>query len=359
MQSDGLLCRLLLTTVIFLNGCYSLPLDSHYQGPEIRPESVNNYYHNPLACHDFTEQLIEKHANYKIKRIAIKSSYGNVEIDLYLRHKTSKNIILIFPVLKGKPVVESHFAKYFAENGFDTAVVGRNSDFINPDYSDRLESVLNENVIRDKIVMDYLQAKYDKSSFGSLGISRGAINAAITAGADPRLKHNILLLGGSDIPALFENSNQGRIKKYVRASVAMQNISRKQFFINLGQNIKSYPKYLAQYIDARHTLLVLGLFDTTVPLRYGRRLRKQLGNPRTIYLLADHYVSLGFTKTACSLLSDNAEVFCVFPFDYIETEALNFYRKSMGISKATPKLITYRILSIPFEILGRLTEAIF
>ncbi len=357
MQRAVCLCWYL----IFLgfSGCYSLSLDPDYLGPEARPASLLNYYQNSSDYGKFSEKVIENNSTYKVKKVLIESKYGDISLDLYLRHKASKNIILVFPILKGKPIVESHFASYFVEHGIDAAIVGRNSDFMNPENSDKLETVLRDNVIKDTLVIDFLEEQYSKSSFGSFGLSRGAINAAVTAGADPRLKHNIFVLGGSDIPKLFEKSDQKKIKRYVKLAASQKKIAKEQLFEDMRLKVKSDPKFLAPYIDARHTLLVLGLFDRTVPIRYGNNLRDGLGKPKTIYLMADHYVSLAFTQTICSLLPDKTEDLCPFPFDYVETEALNFYRHSMDLDQSTPKLIAYRILSSPFELIGRLSEKIF
>jgi len=342
-----------------LSGCFSLPIDSKYQGPALRPQSVLNYYKSNSDYGNFTEHVTENNNDYKVKKALIESDYGPINLDLYLTHKPSRNIVLIFPVLKGKPLVENHFAEYFAENGIDVAIVGRNSDFMDPINADKFESVLRQNIMRDKLAIDFLEEQYAKNSFGSFGLSRGAINAAITAGADSRLKHNILVLGASDIPKILEKSDQRRIKKYLKLAAVQTKTDRNQLLNNLQKSVKSDPKYLAPYIDARHTLLVLGLFDGTVPIRYGNNLRKQLGNPKTIYLLANHYTSLAFTQTVCSLLPEKVDLLCPFPFDYIETEALSFYRNSMELQRSTPKIMAYRILSSPFEMIGRLTNYIF
>lgn len=354
MRRAGFLC---IPFILFLGGCYSLPLNANYTKPQERPAEIQTYYQQPQNYGPVEEQLIEKTSEYELKKIHIASSVGDIRVNFFQGSTPSSNVVLVFPILKGKPFVENYFARYLVRHGFDSVIVNRQSDFIDPNNSDRLEEILRDNILRDRIVIDFLEQKYGKKEFGSFGISRGAINAAITAGVDPRLKHNVLVLGGSDLPKLFQETNQRRIRRYVAAVTERKNISDEQFFGFLRQNIKSDPKYLASFIDARHTLMFLAVFDRTVPFKYGKQLREQIGNPQTIFLMADHYVSLAFSQIVCSFIPLGD--FCIFPPDYIETEALSFYRKSMGVKGTNIKLWAYRMINIPFSVVGRLGKVLF
>lgn len=342
-----------------LSGCYSLPLSPHYAGPQPRPPSLDDYYGKKGTFGDFKEEIIKEEGHYTLKKITIQSEAGPMEVQYYQRPEKSEHIIFVFPVLGGRPVIESYFAHYFARNGFDSAIVVRQNDFKNPDNVDRLEELVRANVVRDRYAIDFFEKQYGKKEFGSFGISRGAINAAVTAGIDARLKHNVFVLGGSDLVKLFENSSQNRIKKYVETVTSRKNISKAEFFASLSANLKTDPKNFASYIDARHTLMILGMFDHTVPIKFGRRLRKELGYPETIFLFADHYTSIAFTQFLKFLPIPGNEDLCIFPFDYIESEAMNFYRNSMETGERTYKLVPFRLLRIPFDLVGKILETIF
>ena len=344
--------------VAFLSGCYSLPLDPHYRGPQPRPPALEEYYGKKGSFGEFKEEIVKEEGDYTLKKITVQSEAGEFVIQYYQRPEKSERIVFVFPVLGGRPVIESYFAHYFARHGIDSAIVVRQNDFKNPDNIDRLEQLVRDNVVRDRYAIDFFEKQYGKKDFGSFGISRGAINAAITAGIDPRLKHNVFVLGGSDLVKLFEYSSQSRIKKYIETVTAKKNITRAEFFANLSANLKTDPKNFASFIDARHTLMVLGMFDHTVPIKFGRRLRKELGNPETIFLFADHYTSIAFTQFLKFLPPGNEDL-CVFPFDYIESEAMNFYRNSMDTGERTYKLVPFRLLRIPFDLLGKILETIF
>ena len=344
---------------LFLSGCFGMPIDPNYVGPKQRPASLEEYYGKNGTYGEFTVETLRSESEYELRKIVVQSGSGPFEIHYYQRPEASENIVLVFPVLGGKPVIESYFADYFAAHGMDSAIIVRQNDFKNPANVDRLEDIIRANVVRDRYALDFFEKEYGKKKFGSFGISRGAINAAVTAGIDPRLKHNVLVLGGSDLVKLFENSNQNRIKKYITTVTETKNITRAEFFASLAQNLKTDPKNFASYIDARHTLMILGLLDRTVPIKFGNLLREQIGNPRTIYLMADHYTSLLFTQIFPLLVPGGPRELRLFPFDYVESEAMHFYRTEMETGERTYKLVPFRLLRIPFDIVGRIFESVF
>jgi hypothetical protein len=68
---------------------------------------------------------------------------------------------------------------------------------------------------------------------------------------------------------------------------------------------------LAPCIDPQRALLVLGVFDTTVPFRKGWELRTQMGRPETILLPTGHYTAL----------------LCI---PYIKSQAMKFFQSRFG-----------------------------
>lgn len=343
-----------------LGGCFGLPQDPSYRGPTLRPPEVEAYYKTAEPYGAYSEEVLRSNRSYTLKKITIQTYAGPVSIDYYQRPEKSDSLVLVFPVLGGKPVVESYFARHFAAHGFDSAIVNRSNDFKNPDNIDRLEEILHHSVIRDRLAMDFFERVYQKKRFGSFGISRGAINAAITAGVDSRLANNVLVLGGSDMPKMFERSNQGRIKKFITSVVAKKNITREQFFAGLERDIKTDPKNFARFIDSRNTLMILGLFDRTVPIKYGRLLREQIGNPKTIYLMADHFLGILYSRVIQGqFMPEGREGVLPVPFNYIESEALAFYREKFETGEKTLGLVPFRLLRIPMDLLGRVADAIF
>ena len=347
----------LLAFLLLLTGCYSLPMSKDYMGPPPRPPEIEQYYNRGASYRDFNTQVIGEKENYTIKRYTLISHLLPITVDHYERYEKSDRLVLVFPVLGGKNIIADYFARYFARHGYDTAVVHRNNSFKSPENFDRLEEIFREDAIRDRIVLDFFEKEIGKKEFGSFGISRGGINVGVTAGIDGRLKHNVITLGGTDIVQLFRSSSQGRLGKYTDTVMQQKNISYDEFFRLLNERIKTDPRNLSKYMDARHTLMILGLFDTTVPFRYGQQLKAQIGNPETVYLMSDHFVGLLYTQFLRLLPPFRDH--CIFPMDYVETEALDFYNRSFATNPKGAKSALFKMIQAPFTTAGRIFHWLF
>jgi hypothetical protein len=344
--------------MVSLTGCVFIPRPLGYKGPEPRPEFVQQYYQNADArVLSATVKVIKNREEYTEKEITICTTMGDVVVDLFQQHEKNDDLIFVFPVLGGKYMFERYFARYFAERGFDTAIVRRNNEFRNPANIDRIEEIFRENIIRDRLVLDYFEEAHGKRDFGSFGISRGAINASMLAGVDERLKHNVLVLGGSNLVGMFRSSGEKGIKKFIKKVTDAKQISRDELFRVLEESINTDPRYVAKYIDARNTLLILGLFDQSVPVRYGLKLRRQIGEPETVVLMSGHYTSLLFTQFV-QLIPPGSDL-CVFPYDLIETEALSFYNRTFKTGRWSVREIPVRIFKLPMSIVGRVWQLFF
>lgn len=318
-----------------------------YMGPPERPAWVHEYYQPSDSYGAFTEETIEQGMSITLKRIQIESTAGDIVIDYYQRAEKSDTLILVFPVLGGrKNMISSHFAETFARRGIDTAIIHRGKDFKNPEHVDRLEELFHKTVVRDRLALDFFEDHYEKKRFGAFGISRGAINVAISAGVDPRLEFNVMALGGTSLVQLFAKSKERRIKKYRELVKAQKQISGEQFIELLEKQLKTEPRHLAHYIDARKSLIFLSLFDKSVPIRFGRELREQIGKPKTIYLLADHRTSLLYTQFIP--LFPPIKCFGLLPLDYIETESMAFFDKSFETGAYSPKHFLFTVMQVPF-----------
>jgi hypothetical protein len=351
--------RITATLIIILLscGCYSIPQSINYKAPPERPAEIDAYYPIEDSYRNFTSSVLKKKDDYTINRYTIINRFTPITVDYYQRHEKNDRLILVFPVLGGRNIIADYFARYFAMHGYDTAVVHRNNAFKSPENFDRIEEIMREDVIRDRIVLDFFEKEIGKRDFGSFGISRGGINVAMTAGVDARLKHNVITLGGTDIVELFRQSSQGRIARYVNTVVEQKGIDRTEFFRLLSERVKTDPKRLAQYMDSKNTLMILGLFDTTVPFKFGQELRAQIGNPKTIYLLADHYVGLLYTQFLHYVVPSLEHT--ILPLDYVETEALDFFDRSFKTKPRGSKPALLSIVQAPFAAVGRVLHYLF
>jgi hypothetical protein len=347
----GLVSLLLVIISTGLSGCFKLSSSAAYIAPPPeRPDSMQRYYQPQHPYGGFREEILKTTNDYTLKHITIDSYAGPIVLDYFQGKKQSDSLVLVFPVLGGKNFIENHFARYLVESGFDAAIVNRSNEFKDPTKFEQLEEIFRQNIIRDRLALDFFQAEYGKTQFGSFGISRGAINVALTAGVDPRLKYNVLAMGGTDLVDLFRDSNQARIENYIKSVSTARGFSEDQFFEALRKQLKTDPKYTAQYLNGKDTLLILGVLDRTVPFSYGLKLREQIGRPETIFLLADHYVSLAYTQTV-SVFPPSKEKTGLFPFPYIEQEAISFYKRSFN-NEWNWKALPFRVLMLPVNFLA-------
>lgn len=341
-------------SLLFISGCVALDQGRGYLGPKPRTAELEQYYTKGRSYLSFSEQVAQRSSGFQVKRISIASDAGQITIDYFQRNKINDDLILVFPLLGGKNMVADYFAAFFADRGFDTAIVHRVDDFKKPENIDRFEELLRQNVVRDRIALDFFEREYGKRDFGSFGISRGGINVAMTAGVDPRLKYNVIALGGSDLVSVMRDSDQKRLKKILNQVMKNKEMSEEQVLSYLDQMIKTDPKYLAAHMDSRNTLMFLSLFDKTVPFKNGMQLREQIGNPKTIFLPANHYTSAAFTQFI-KVLPDEVPV-VIFPAAYIESEAFEFYKRSFKRGHRDFRMLPLRLLQLPFDIIGNIVS---
>ncbi len=346
--------QLFLAGLLALTGCAVIPQNPNYEGPPERPKSIDQYYaHKEYTS--YREFTLGRGEDFTVKRIIIETPAGEVVTDFFEHDEKNDDLIFVFPLLGGKNLIPNYFATYFAKRGYDTAIVHRSEDFKKPEYFDTLEETLRSNVVRDRVAIDFFEKEYKKKDFGTFGISRGAINVAITASVDKRLKYNVLALGGSDITDIFKTARVNKFKLYREKIMLAKGITKEEFFAKLEGSIKTDPKYLAQYLDSRNTLMFLSMFDSTVPIKNGMQLRETIGQPRTVYMAADHFISAGFTGMG-QLVSVGPD-YSLFPFDYIESEALDFYESKFKKRKWRLETVPLRILQLPFNVVQRIVGA--
>lgn len=335
------------------------PMEPGYEGPPKVPAELEEYYKRPSEIGTVEEKLLTEQSRYTVKEITLKTPVGETSIEYYQkRNKITDELVFVFPILGGNYWFERYYAKYLVRHGVDAAIILRNPEFKKPEKIDRIEEMLREGIIRDRLTMDYMEKNYGKKQFGSFGISRGGINVAITAGADTRLRSNVIVMGGTDVVGIFRNTNQRGVGRYINKVLAFKGngYTKADFLDFLEKAIKTDPKRLSKYIDARHTLMFITVFDKTVPASFQHKLRKEIGNPETIYLATDHYISLMLTQFV-PMMPPSREA-AIFPFDFIETESLKFYRREFGLKGFSIMQIPYDLFLLPSRVLFYLWDRV-
>lgn len=349
--------KILLNLFIILNlaGCFAISGRERSTPIPERPDPMLEYYKPHSSYLSYQEDVTAVTSSYIEKHILVTTTNGSFQIDLFENQEPDDDLVFVFPVLGGKNFVERSIAIFLAEHGVDTAIVNRNNEFKDPKKFDNLEEILRQNLIRDRLAIDFFEREYGKRDFGSFGISRGGINVALTAGVDSRLKYNVMVLGGTDMVNVFRDSDQKRIQKYVSTVSTEKNIAEEEFYELLKRDIITDPINTAHYINGDDSLLILAIFDKTVPFSYGMRLREQLGYPKTIFLFSDHYVGLLYTQVGSLIPPGKGPG--LFPFPYIEDEALNFFRDKFKTGE-TWGLVPFKIFQAPLNLIGEVVSGV-
>jgi hypothetical protein len=341
-----------------LIGCVRLARGTYISPPPERPPFIDAYYSEGRTYSGFVEHRVQPTKDYTVRRILIESGVGQISLDYYQRRQNvTEELILVFPVLGGKPIIESYLADYLVRHGYEVAIIHRNDEFKDPKLFDSLEQIFRNNIVRDRIAMDFFEKQYGKKSFGGVGMSRGAINLATLAGVDKRLEHNVYILGATDLAGVFKDSDQRRIANYVQFVANARNTNKNGFKAIFRQKVITEPTSFTRYLDPKKSLVFLAMFDKTVPFRHGMKLRRQMGDPETILLLSEHFTSVAFTQIV-KLLPVFNEI-CLFPFDYIEGETLEFLDKSYNRPTRWWHLLPIRIIQGPLNVLTSGLSEIF
>jgi hypothetical protein len=339
----------LLCALFGFNSCVLVPQQTGVQQPLNRPIEFAEIYPEDYRYSVTDVVTIKERSRFKVQRFDLATAVGDVTVDYYSSTSPSPILIFVFPILKGRNLVSEHLAEYLVAHGFEAALIHRHDGFKDSESFDQIEQVLRDTIQRDRTVITFFEERFNKSRFGGFGISRGAINLTMTAGVDPRLEYLVLGMGGADIPEIYSLSDSGHVGRYRRAVQRKKGLSQEGFLNLFKSKTTTDPATVGRHIEADNVLMFLALFDTTVPLANGLKLRDALGRPDTIYLLSGHYSSVLYTQVIPLVLPLRG--LRVLPLDIVEQEALSFFRKKFGVAKpeVTPTLALHRLMRFPFD----------
>jgi hypothetical protein len=327
-QRLGLLCGL----VLLLGGaCAPAGMDRHYAGPQKMPAAMLAYYSYPKQPVDPNIQTRKRNKRYDILRIEFPSTlnvfgHENIKVDYYVRristevsrstgilpvvsnhgrdaHATETSLprqyaprqatVLMLPISGGVDFSVEGFAQLFVTHGINCAIVhNRKVEIEQTQSAAEVEAYFRQTVLDNRQVLDYLVTRpdVDPNRLGCLGLSLGGIKASLVAAVDGRIRCSVLGLAGGSMADIALHSGEPRLKKFVD-DLQWAGVPADILYAELRDKIRTDPLRLAPYLDARTTLLFIAGLDRVVPTWTGKQLRRAIGGPRTIYLLAGHYTS--------------------------------------------------------------------
>ncbi len=313
--------------------------------------AIDTSYYKPANSYsDYTLFAVTPGRSYSVRRFLVESSLGTIVIDYFdIREKETDSIVVVFPVLGGKNKISNYFADALAKLGFECAVIHRTDTFKDASQFADIERVLRENVLRDRIALDFMEGHLGKRRFAGFGMSRGGMNLVLTAGVDDRLKFNVVALAGHDLHKVLQDSEEWRIRSHFRKVATLRMETERETFSFLESTLRTQPFKLAQGMNPDNTLLILAVLDSTVPFEYGLELREALGRPETLLLLSGHATSLFYSQFFG--LPFPGTRYPLLPLPYIEYELARFFARHLE-GRTFWRQLPYEILQTPFNLVG-------
>jgi hypothetical protein len=311
---------ILILSVVLVCSCAHYKCDPAYVGPKTRTAEMLEYYSYPDRSIEAKVETIRERKRYVVKRVEFPSTLNvfgteNIKVDYYVQRKAGRfPTILVLPIAGGVDFCVKGFARHFASNGFNCAVVhNRQIDLDDIESGQEVESYLRQAVIDSRQVLDYLveREEVDADRLGCLGLSLGGIKAIAVSGVDGRLKCTVIGLAGGSMADIALLSKEKSLKDYMKGLTEM-GISPEAVRIELSDKVVTDPLQVAEHVDARDVLMYIAMFDRVIPRECGDKLWEATGKPEVVYLFSGHFTSLLYLP-------------------YAERSSLNFFKRRFEI----------------------------
>ena len=311
---------ILVSSVVLLCCCAHYQCDPEYAGPSQRSAELLEYYSYPRQKIEAEVEKISERKRYVIERIVFPSAFNvfdneNIKVDFYVQKKAGKfATILVLPVANGVDFCAKGFARHFASNGFNCAIVhNRDIEIEDIQNAEYVEDYLRQTVLDSRQILDYLveRKEVDGNKLGCLGMSLGGIRASIVSAVDERIKCCVVGLAGGSMADIAFLSELKEVKRYIKGLVE-RGISLETVRVEVSDKIVTDPLKLAEYTDARETLMYVAMFDRVIHRECGDKLWEASGKPEAVYFFSGHFTSLLFLP-------------------YAEHDSLNFFKKKFDI----------------------------
>jgi hypothetical protein len=291
---------ILVLGVTLLSSCAHYKLDPQYSGPAERTAQMLEYYGYRRRPVEAKVETIGERRRYRIKRVefpSVLNVFGteDVKVDYYVQKGPGKfPTVLALPIAGGVDFCIESFARHYASNGFNCAVMhNREVDIDDIESAEQAEDYLRQVVLDARQVLDYLVAldEVDSDKLGCLGLSLGGIKAILVSAADERIRCTVTGLAGGSMADIALESKEKTVRECMGRWFDV-GVSPEALHIELSDKLATDPVALAQYVDARNTLMYIAAFDRIVPKKCGKNLWIATGKPEVVYLFSGHFSSL-------------------------------------------------------------------
>lgn len=242
---------------------------------------------------------IQGPGSHVLEKIAFPSSMRPYRVRGYLYYPRSGALpptILIIPILAGSYSFSRHMAEYLVDRGFSCLRFERTAPPLDPARGlGHTQRLLRHGIIDIRRTVDWLAQRNGPHSppVGIMGISMGAVVAALAVEVEPRIRAAAMILGGGDIATILTRSREDLLVQFRERIMATRALGLDQFQ-ELAQDLMRPvdPLTYASRVDPHQILMVNARFDRVIPYENSRRLWEAMGRPRWIRLPTGHYTAV-------------------------------------------------------------------
>jgi dienelactone hydrolase len=299
---------LLLGVAVHLTGCL------HYGQYSLRSESPPvasidpDYFHadpSPVAPRVLSQRDRD---GYTIQKLQFKHHVAF----LYVPDRIQRGpAVIIHPITQGEYFTKQ-MAHFFARAGYiclrfqshGHLLLAKNSD----DALTSFESLLKDDVMDVMEGIDWLDAQtfVDRDRIGIVGVSMGAIISSIVAGADPRIRAGVFILGGGDLAGILFSSTEPSVVSLRNRIEEEEDLTPAELRAEIGRRLRNVdPLTYASRLDPTRILMIDAYFDHVIRRRYAMALWKAAGEPSMVMLPTGHYSAALFLDYAQRLALDH------------------------------------------------------
>jgi dienelactone hydrolase len=206
--------------------------------------------------------------------------------------------VIILPITRGDYPTKA-VAAYLANRGIASLLFMSRPAFTGTSRKnfETMAAQFHDYVVEVRQSLDWLtnQPSIDSDRIGLVGMSLGAIVGSLTAGVDPRIRSEVLLLGGGDLPGIIFSTRE---KSYVKMRNRLME-ERKATPETLKQEAEKTlaavePLNYANRLPPSNILMINAYFDKSIPRPYTMALWEKIGKPHLIFVPTGHYTAALF-----------------------------------------------------------------
>lgn len=290
---------------LFFSGCIT------YDAPPNADPPKNGS--NPVLSHNF-----DYTSDQTPPRIGIPKSEGRftvTEVAFHADHPDPKNpliptqfyqptvpgshpAVVILPITRGDYPTKA-VAAYLADHGIASLLFLSRSTFTGAAEKDfnTLAAQFHDYVVEVRQALDWLvqQPSIDTDRIGLIGMSLGAVVGSSTTGVDPRIRSEVLLLGGGDLPGIIFSTGERSFVKMRNRLMKERRVGPEALKQDAEKTLATVePLNYAYRLPPSNILMINAYFDQAIPRSYTLALWEKIGKPHLVFVPTGHYTAVLF-----------------------------------------------------------------